>query len=141
MKLGKRQTAWVEALEAHPERQKIKKLGDGTARAYKACCLGEACVVKSRRLSKPFPITSGEEIADGNGQCTGVLSEGGHTQSYFGFIGASGGTANGIAILGKATKNGDRISSLAQANDNGISWTEIATAVRNNPENFFTESK
>ena len=50
--LGPRQLAWVEALEAHPERQMTGSLGEGNTKSYKACCLGEACIVKARLTKK-----------------------------------------------------------------------------------------
>lgn len=137
MKLGKRQLAWVEALEAHPERQMKGGLGKGTPRKYKACCLGEACLVKARRLGDNFPFLSDGDLFDEKTYTTGILNTGGDTVKYFALRSGTGSAEEDFKI----ERHPKHFVSLANANDNGASWTEIAAAIRRNPANFFTESK
>ena len=130
MKLGPIQTLWLEQLEKHPERQMSKSLGFGDARNYKACCLGELLICKSRIKKLKFPFFDGE-LLDGDyfrGGSPELELE--NSWQELGLRGSSG-------ALKLQFKGHD---CLADANDNEMTWPEIAKFIRENPDAVFTKS-
>lgn len=137
-KLGPRQLAWVEALEAHPERQFSQgALGfinddeDTKTIPYKACCLGEACLVKSRLLGRDLPFNEVGNIPK-NEEDQEFLDV--HTMNFFKFR-----SADGRFLSKRLCNNYHTYNYLYTANDDKVSWTDIAEFVRNFPEEVFTE--
>ncbi len=130
MELGPIQEAWLQSLEQHPERQTTRMLGHGTPENYKACCLGELLVVACALQGKPSPFEFGSNrITDGT--YTATLPESAHD------LGLKNGLG-GLKVL--LSKEGKDYWSLSQMNDEGFTWSQIAQAVRENPDNFFTKS-
>lgn len=129
MELGKIQKAWVKSLREHPERQMKGKLGEGTPRNYKACCLGELLCVVSRINKSKLPFSQNGKINDQN------YSEKVLHMSYekLGLFGDSGKLTESVRV-GVAEEN-----SLALLNDRGATWTEIADFIEANPEKVFTK--
>lgn len=151
--LGPRQLKWVEALEAHPERQTQQTLGTrekeylkehfektGVKIPYLACCLGEACVVKNKIQKKTSVFNSYDVIEAGSGCKTFLsLSE----VNYFGFYDEEGLILEKYRFkkyLGKYL-NGKIYDKLSLANDKGATWLQIAFFVRKYPQAVFKESK
>ena len=127
--LGPLQKMWVESLKAHPERQTKGILGKGSARYYKACCLGELhlCYHRIKKIKLPF---GSSEFIDNEGSMGALLN------SYDKY-----GLWDGLGKLKEPyIREGRIIDSLAAMNDYGVSWHEIADYIQSNPENVFTYS-
>ena len=151
--MGPLQTAWVERLEAHPERQLKGKLGTQSAdkKTYQACCLGELLICHRELNGEHVPFNSSGVLIDNTpigGENTSTLYN-----SYMKY-GLSDGT-------GHATKNNSGVffelkdgkivikendiriqdwNNLAGMNDGGATWPQIAAIVREYPQYFFTKS-
>jgi hypothetical protein len=119
MKLRQNQLAWIEALEAHPERQHKGKLGsekDGM------CCLAQGADIVGM-LDKPY----GQDFST-DGNCNLLSSR----------VVKALGLRSEIGGLSEKVRNYYSLSSL---NDYEMSWPEIAKLMRERPEIVFIESK
>lgn len=128
MKLGPLQTKWVEALEAHPNRQTAGHLGhvDGNG-DIRACCLGQALLC----LYGYAAIQSG---LIRSGTIHGTLNP--IDRDILGLYTHSGSIRQGEYI----SYNDREFRTLAQANDGGVPWSFIAKFIRENPESVFYKS-
>lgn len=131
--LGPRQLAWVESLEAHPERQCRDKLGKKLKGQnpipYKACCLGEAEIVRKSREGMRSPFLANGDLK--SGMSFMVLSS--SSYEYYALYCRNG------SIIGNKQLKGE--VSLTEANDEGgASWIEIAAFIRENPSAVFSKS-
>ena len=126
MKLGKLQTAWVEALEANPEQQLIGSMGtldeDGNE---KYCCLGKAsCIIHGKSM-----ITK-KGLFDSRRNNRGSMTE--KDRKAIGLRDRYGSFTDAFNIKGKY--------SLVSLNDKLYTWPQIAKFIRENPEKVFTKS-
>ena len=115
--IGPLQQEWLSRLEKYPERQHKTSLGYQADSSYKACCLGEAAMVLGvAKFDNEGVMFNQESLA--------------YLWDY--------------ELLGLYSKEGkSRYSgtSLSDLNDSDKTWPEIAKMVRDNPSNFFKESK
>ena len=138
MELGSLQKKWIESLRANPDRQCIDVLGTGSARSYKACCLGELHICYHRVKSKKMPFSDG------------VLSDGMFNDGSYGLRREVSVLSNSYDMYGLRDDMGrlyqpvisgnKRLHSLAEMNDRGWTWLMIADYVDKNPENVFLKS-
>lgn len=115
--IGSLQEEWLSRLEKYPEKQHKGSLGYQVGSSYKACCLGEAAM------------------------CLGVAK---FDSAGMMFNQESSAYLWDYELLGLYSKEGmSRYSntSLSKLNDADKTWPEIAKIVRDNPSNFFKESK
>lgn len=130
MKLGPIQEEWVKRLEFYPELQTQGQLGirlsDGQV---KCCCLGEAHLLLCE-LSGEEPEFNNSGMLLANDLNTSALSD-------FKKIGLR--SSNGWLFKPYKSKK-KWYFNLASMNDMGMSWTEIASYIRSNPENVFTHA-
>lgn len=130
LKLGKVQKAWVKSLKAHPERQMKCYLGVGTARKYKACCLGELLITECRLTGKKFPFKDDE-----------LKSKSGSKKTLNGDFERLGLRSSTGEINHSGVIKLNLYGCLASMNDDsGVSWKEIAKYIEKNPNNVFTKS-
>lgn len=140
MKLGPIQKAWVEALRAHPERQRSLMLGTKTKNSYQACCLGELVINTCRIKKKKIPWDGSLLMVSGN---TEVLHQ---AYDKYGLKSASGRIHSEFYkdimnfIRAKHPEFYTESLSLAIINDRGIPWTTIADVIEKFPEALFDKS-
>lgn len=133
-KMGELQTLWVKSLREHPERQMTKKLGMGTPRNYKACCLGELHLCYHRMKGKKLPFYD-DSILDNIPEYPNFSSLG-HSYEKYGLFSTNGQRIDKERIY----INKKSASCLADANDMGITWVEIADYIEANADQIFTHS-
>lgn len=137
---GPIQKEWLKTLEEYPELQYAGDLGKTTKtntikdlKNAKMCCLGVGGVIAGVCV-----------ISDGKVKCLNIdrtnidFSIAALLVDVYPALGLidSAGTAKR-----KFEIHGEEFSRLSQANDGGCTWPEIAKAIKNNPKNFFKESK
>jgi len=123
--LGTIQKEWIKSLREHPERQMKARLGEGSEDNYRACCLGEWCVVYNRMRGLPAPFKDGKIISSNERLDGDTTLIGEHGVCFY--------SPSGLIMTPGA-------SSLSYMNDSGKTWPQIADFVEANPEAVFIKS-